>query len=436
MKKIIAIAIFHFSFLIVNCFAQQPGWEIIPSGTTSELNSIYFYDYEVGFAVGDSGTVLKSIDSGKTWQSLQTPVTNDLNDLYVFNDSTLCVVGDSGTILFSVEGGNNWFVGPYFLTEDYYSVSFSGTMGIVGGSSQTIVQAEFGGTNVAFLEVQSGFFGGGFYGASMLSPQIGFIAGENSIFQPLFGKTTDSGFNWDFTSFYLNNNEGKATGIEFTDINIGYVSASVWDGTGAIAKTTDGGSNWISTMFNYPLWSINFPISNASLVGYAAGDQGIILKTYDAGINWASQSSGTVQRLNKIFFKDIDFGFAVGDNGIILRTTSAGDPVTDLVDKSNQVISFQLFQNYPNPFNATTKIKFTIPSRTEYYSVPQIFTLKVYDILGNEVATIANEEKPAGEYEVTFNSHSGEVRNLTSGVYFYQLKAGSLIQTKKMILLK
>jgi len=70
-------------------------------------------------------------------------------------------------------------------------------------------------------------------------------------------------------------------------------------------------------------------------------------------------------------------------------------------------------------------------------------TLKVYDILGNEVATLVNEEKPAGEYEVEFNGHSDEGQNLPagrqglpSGVYFFQLKAGSFIQTKKMVLLK
>jgi hypothetical protein len=65
-----------------------------------------------------------------------------------------------------------------------------------------------------------------------------------------------------------------------------------------------------------------------------------------------------------------------------------------------------------------------------------VVTLKVYDILGREIATLVNEEKPAGEYEVEFNSHSGEVRNLPSGIYFYQLQAGDFISTKKMILLK
>jgi hypothetical protein len=85
---------------------------------------------------------------------------------------------------------------------------------------------------------------------------------------------------------------------------------------------------------------------------------------------------------------------------------------------------YHLHQNYPNPFNPSTKISFTI-AQTDYVS------LKVYDVLGNEVTTLINEEKPAGEYEVEFD---GE--RLTSGIYFYQLKSGSYVQTKKMLLLK
>ena len=448
MKTFYLFIIIHSTLLILNCLPQQPGWEIIPSGTNVKLNSVFFFDYEVGFACGDSGTVIKSIDSGKTWQTLQTPVTTDLNDLFVFNDSTLIVVGDTGTTIFSLEGGNNWYLG-HFLSEDYYAVSFSDVNGILGGSSQTIVRAEFGGTLITFYGVQSGLFGGGFWGAYMLSPQIGFVAGENSIFQPLLGITTDSGVNWDFTAFYLNSNEGRATGVDFTDVNIGYISARVWDGTGAIAKTTDGGSSWTSTIFTNPLWSIDFPISGASLVGYAVGSEGTILKTYDAGMNWFPQQSGTNLKLNKIHFKDFDFGFAVGENGIILRTITGGEPVTSVESENQFPFTFQLFQNYPNPFNPSTKIKFTIPSNVK--GEMSNVTLKILDILGREVITLVNEQKTAGEYEVEFNSHSDEGRNLPSGVYFYQLRsegsetsltageAGSgqgFIQTKKMILLK
>ena len=100
-------------------------------------------------------------------------------------------------------------------------------------------------------------------------------------------------------------------------------------------------------------------------------------------------------------------------------------------NESNEILEFNLCQNYPNPFNPSTVISYRLP-------VIGFVTLKVYDILGREVATLVNEEKPAGEYEVEFDvvSHSGEVRNLPSGIYFYQFKAGEFSQTKKMILLK
>ena len=86
---------------------------------------------------------------------------------------------------------------------------------------------------------------------------------------------------------------------------------------------------------------------------------------------------------------------------------------------------FRLMQNYPNPFNPSTKIEY----RTRNSGHIEI---KVYNVLGHEVATLVNEEKPAGKYEVEFSATG----DLTSGVYFYQLKAGYYIETKKMLLIK
>jgi hypothetical protein len=102
------------------------------------------------------------------------------------------------------------------------------------------------------------------------------------------------------------------------------------------------------------------------------------------------------------------------------------DTVVCIIKSFDDLIANQyiLNQNYPNPFNPTTTIKYQIP---EFSFV----TLKVYDVLGNEVAILVNDEKPIGGYEVTWYSEQ-----LPSGVYFYQLKAGEFISTKKMILLK
>mgnify|MGYP005837692659 CR=1 FL=1 len=100
---------------------------------------------------------------------------------------------------------------------------------------------------------------------------------------------------------------------------------------------------------------------------------------------------------------------------------------------------FTLYQNYPNPFNPSTKIRYSIPRSTEYYSVPQNVTLKVYDVLGNEVTTLVDEYREAGNYEIDFNvgqSAAADSPALSSGIYFYQLQAGSYSQTKSMILIK
>ncbi|MFI5236568.1 MAG: T9SS type A sorting domain-containing protein [Ignavibacteriales bacterium] len=113
-------------------------------------------------------------------------------------------------------------------------------------------------------------------------------------------------------------------------------------------------------------------------------------------------------------------------DGIVYGDTTLVTDVDDFVSET----SYNLYQNYPNPFNPTTKIK---------YSIPQLsfVVVKVYDILGNEIATLVNEEKPAGTYEFTFGD-VGTSRDLSlpSGIYFYQLQAGNFVASKKLILLK
>ncbi len=104
------------------------------------------------------------------------------------------------------------------------------------------------------------------------------------------------------------------------------------------------------------------------------------------------------------------------------------DPVNGLPDE------FSLHQNYPNPFNPSTTISYFIPASS-------FVTLRVYDVLGNEVATLVNAKKPVGSYEVMFSTtggsaSGGDVYNLPSGIYFYRLQANEFVQVKKMILLK
>jgi hypothetical protein len=144
-------------------------------------------------------------------------------------------------------------------------------------------------------------------------------------------------------------------------------------------------------------------------------------------------------------------GVSVGNNtALVVRHNKiyafAPDGLNEVVTENTiPVKSFSLSQNFPNPFNPSTRIQYQV------LGISQV-VLKIYDVLGNEIATLVNEEKSAGAYEIEFdaNGHSGNVRNLpagrqglASGIYFYQLKAtpnggqaGEFIQTKKMILIK
>jgi hypothetical protein len=159
-----------------------------------------------------------------------------------------------------------------------------------------------------------------------------------------------------------------------------------------------------------------------------------VTMTGEAAFDYFGRSVSTAGDVNKDGYCDVLVGAYGNDAGrahIYLIYQSVNYVDVDII-----INNYSLKQNYPNPFNPSTKIRFTIsPARTELYAGGDLrFTiLKVYDVLGNEVATLVNEEKPAGNYEVEFSINNLQ---LTSGVYFYRLKAGEYLETKKMILLK
>ena len=169
---------------------------------------------------------------------------------------------------------------------------------------------------------------------------------------------------------------------------------------------------------NTPSWGIN--------------DGNVGVKVVNSDINNASFSH---TRVYNITAGSHDF-YAVAENYVDLGGTGIADLYASLtveffpdiiseVQHSNEIITdYTLEQNFPNPFNPTTIIKYQIPALS-------FVTVKVYDVLGNEVATLVNEEKQVGSYEVNF-----EGTGLPSGIYFYRLQAGSFVETKKMVLMK
>jgi hypothetical protein len=205
-----------------------------------------------------------------------------------------------------------------------------------------------------------------------------------------------------------------------------------------VFRTTDAGNSWQDISSNLPDAPVNDIIVDPNLSGrlYLGTDVGVFY-TNNLGNDW--EYLGEMMPNSPI----VDLVLHNPTRTLIAATYGRSMYSIDLTGitevKPEKLITknFVLEQNYPNPFNPTTKIKFTI--QTPPVSSPLakrktkegLVTLKVYNTLGEEIVTLINEEKPAGEYEVEFNGS-----NLPSGVYFYQLRENYYTETKKMVLMK
>ena len=192
MRKILLLTLGIVFYSSVTVFGQ---WSAANSGTTNNLNGVYLLDSGIAFVVGDAGTIVKTTDAGMTWSLLTSGTTNALHGVYFFDGNQGVAVGDEGLILRTTDGGAMWQSVASGVEDALRSVFFNEANGILGGDSQAILYSTDSGASWQIS--QSEFFGGGFPGAHMLSPTIGFVAGQNSIFQPLVQATTDGGASWE-----------------------------------------------------------------------------------------------------------------------------------------------------------------------------------------------------------------------------------------------
>ena len=232
----------------------------------------------------------------------------------------------------------------------------------------------------------------------------------------LFASTTFAQQGWIAQS---SGTTGTLTCVAFVDSVTGIIG-----GDSGFLRTTNGGATRIAQPSSTGETIINVFFTD-SLRGTAVGAVGIILRTTDGGTTWISQPSRTTNSLFGVYFTNASTGTVVGAGGTILRTTTGEVTGIGLGHLGNTVASksFFLQQNFPNPFNPSTVISYRL-------SAISIVTLKVYDMLGREVATLVNEEKPAGAYTVNWNA------DVPSGSYFYRLQAGGFDQVRKMMVLK
>jgi Secretion system C-terminal sorting domain/Photosynthesis system II assembly factor YCF48 len=376
-------------------------WVESQSGITQRLNFVRVYsnpDSLIAYAVGDGGTVLLSRDKGFTWEDRSIPsLSANLYgvDFFSFgaNGTDVVVCGDGGVV--------------------YKATSSGGTFNWEQINTPTTERLNTIGTITSDLYI---------------------AAGENgTIF-----KTNDGGQTWqdvgipdpdaDFNRLFL--------GVSVELYGHGWIVGD----NGKIYMTTDYGNTWLprESGTSENLYDITF---KNPLEGVVAGANGVVRYTTDGGLTWHEDTylSGLTTRdivsisgvdentASAITVSDYNGDSQGADTTFFLAVSS--EPFVGVDDDENIApTEFSLEQNYPNPFNPSTSIQDAISSR-------QFITLKVYDVLGNEVATLVNEEKPAGVYEVEFSAESATGR-LTSGVYFYKLNAGSFTETKKLVLMK
>ncbi|MGB5289160.1 MAG: T9SS type A sorting domain-containing protein [Ignavibacteriaceae bacterium] len=258
-------------------------------------------------------------------------------------------------------------------------------------------------------------------------------------------------FNWVDNGLMLNYR--KYRNLVQANINLVNYSADVdpeifltpltilWDSTFSLSVTIKHIYNLLVQNSSYPYIGLNFIDSVHMHSFYSRGDSivnndPIICINIQNSEEWIINTTLNFNLLSDDFV--FNYRFEAIDKGLVPHRSFAPDSgyfiaVYDSTSGVNEIGKlpwlFNVSQNYPNPFNPSTTIRYEIQERG-------FVTLKVYDILGNEIVTLVNEEKPAGSYEIDFNIYSNEGQNLVSGVYFYQLKAGRFIQTKKMILLR
>ena len=442
-------------------------WELLKTFEWGDLvNDIFFIDENNGWFAGWDGVIANTADGGYMWTWQWYSGDDVFYDIHFTDTQNGWVVGGDGLILFTTDGGNNWNYQTTGTAQRLNSVHFiDNQIGWIAGNEGTIFKTTDGGTNwFSQINVSNQL-----KSIFSVNQNIVYAVGSNGVIL----KTTNSGIDW-FAQ--INETTNTLNQVIFSDVNNGWTVGN----SGTILYTSNGGIDWSpeNSGTTENLLSLSFVDGN---IGWAAGNHSTLLKytatvpvelisfTSEIDNNKVTLNWETASETNNLGFEVerktdgewITIGFVEG------HSTSTQAQSYLFIDNLNELSSglisyrlkqvdfdgsfeysniievnfnsvpdeFVLSQNYPNPFNPTTKIEYRIPLNPPLLKGESeaggFITLKVYDILGNEVANLVNEQKPAGNYEVEFDANE-----FASGTYFYKLETDNFTSIKKMILLK
>jgi photosystem II stability/assembly factor-like uncharacterized protein len=423
IKKILAILLL--TGLLFTLAAQTQPWKKLQTPVSSTLRFISFVDSLTGWVAGEAGIIIRTSDGGNSWETQNSTVQTFITDIF-FSDKNhgwaltfRDVFPFNSVMLRTTNGGNEWRAKdlPDSLGAIRTIFFFDSLNGFAGGSN--ICYTSDGGTLWTEADIDSNMVSDfPIHKFKFFSQQFGYACGGRIDVAGVIWKTTNSGLNW------------VARGVSVDEIFDIFILDSLNaitlsgdpEGFFPIANitTTDAGETWSFRELSF--FGLSFAVDFRTFnEGWSASGYKFLLTT-DRGGSWSEFETPDSSIIYDLQFLDARSGFASGENGAVLKI----DPT--LVDIENDIIKpfeFTLYDNFPNPFNPSTNIWYVLGGG-------QNISLRIYDILGREVANLVSEYKPAGTYKIEFSA----TEEMASGIYFYQLKAGEFVQTKKMIYLK
>jgi photosystem II stability/assembly factor-like uncharacterized protein len=368
------------------------------------------------FAGTEYGGLYYSTDHGSTWES---PDSSYLDSgrvwfLSVVGTHLFTEVGNFGNFISSADSGRSWEISNIVFPNDWFGVETHGSQWFTVVSNSIFVSNDSGKSWNPFSSY--------FYNMPLTVVSLAFNDTET------FVGTTNG--------IYASTDRGQTWQISSPNLPIYNVeSLCILDST--ILASTQSNGVYRADLYRQSWVKSDSGLTNPMTLQIMKVGNDVVLTAYNqypyTGDVFFSTDAGTTWK--DISIELVDTGIScmaasdselyVGTYGGTIYKRLLSDLLTDVRSiPPGTPLTFSLAQNYPNPFNPSTVISYQLP-------VNSVVSLKVYDVLGREVKALVNERQNAGNHSATFNAS-----NLSSGVYFYRLQAGTYSQTKKLLLLK
>lgn len=402
MKKLFFICFFSLNLLNAQ-WVQLAG----TSGATG-----CFVDDGVNLFAGGASGVFLSTNSGNSWSKVSQGLTNtDVRSLVILGTDLFAGTYGGGVFRSSNKGTSWSAVNSGLTNKTITSLAVFGTNLFAGTEGGGIFLSTDRGQT--WTEVNSGLTG---ISAKYVTS---IIVNGNNIFAGTDGSgvyiSTNNGQSWTLSG--LNGKNVYCFGVSGTNLFAGVY--------GGVYLSTDNGTNWSNASTGLT-GSTGIDVRALSTSGssvFAGINNGGVFYSNSNGSNWIAVNTGLTSNSVKSLTVFQGYLFAGVNSGLWRR------PLSEIITSVKQTSfeppnSFTLHQNYPNPFNPSTTIRFAVNQKG-------FTSLKVYDLLGREVATLIEQQLSSGTYEVTFNASS-----LSSGVYIYRLQTGNNSLSKRMTVIK